>query len=843
MAEFISWFNEIKEGQLELVGGKGLNLGLMTNQKFPVPEGFVITTNAYFSFLDQARLRKKVISIADSINVDDTNNLQEKSKEIRELIKKKEVPGEIQAEILKDYLKLGNSKVGWLSSSELTFVAVRSSASAEDLPEASFAGQQETFLNVKGKEEVINAVKNCWASLFTARAIYYRKKNNFPEDKVGIAVVIQRMVDSDASGVMFTSSPTGDQNKIIVESVFGLGEAIVSGSVTPDNHVLNKQTLNVENKKISSQEWALKRKGKNTEKIMLKEEGKQQKITDQQVQALGAIGKKIESYYKRPQDIEFAFEKGKLYIVQSRAITTLKLQEKKNKEETLKEITANKLLNGLAASPGIASGKVRILLAISQSDKLEAGEILVTKMTNPDWVPLMKKSGGIVTNEGGVTCHAAIVSRELGIPCIVGSTNATTVLKNEQEVTVNGFDGNVYEGRIQLEVEEKLKEFTPLTSKEASDLKKIVKEQAEVIKKTEEESEEETEKKIEEEFIKKRIEEERSRILEEGKEELKVLVQGHTGDSDRKDELALITELLERIAVRVKANVAFPESAKRAAETGADGVGLLRAEHMITASSVHPAHYIRLGQYDELTRVIRVGIENVAKYFPGKPVWYRTFDARTDEFRALKGGELEPDEENPMIGWHGIRRDLDKPMLFKSQVLAIKQLHDKGYTNVGIMLPFITHAEQVRKAKELMREINFDPKENKVDFGIMVETPAAVWSIKELLAEGIDFASFGTNDLTQLTLGVDRNNERIQKWFSELHPSILRSIKYVIRKCNKKGVQTSICGQAGSNPEMVRHLVHFGIKSISANIDAVENIRQVVLEEEKRLILGTIHRD
>ncbi len=302
----------------------------------------------------------------------------------------------------------------------------------------------------------------------------------------------------------------------------------------------------------------------------------------------------------------------------------------------------------------------------------------------------------------------------------------------------------------------------------------------------------------------------------------------------------MLTELLREIAAKVKVNVALPEAAKHAAQTGADGVGLLRAEHMITANGVHPAEYIRRNEMDKLVKAVHDGIETVLKEFKGKPVWYRTFDARTDEYRNLEGGQYEPHEENPMLGWHGIRRDLDQPELLKAQFLAIKQLLEEGYGNIGVMLPFVHDASQVREAKKIAKEVGLKQEKGKLEFGVMIEVPAAALTIEDILKEGIDFISFGTNDLTQLTLGLDRNNERIQKHFNEMHPAVLKQIKMVIDACKKAGVQTSICGQAASNPEMARILVRYGIDSLSANIDAVENIRHVVLSEEKRLILESL---
>jgi pyruvate,water dikinase len=501
------------------------------------------------------------------------------------------------------------------------------------------------------------------------------------------------------------------------------------------------------------------------------------------------------------------------------------------------------VLEGLAASPGIVRGKARVVRNVAQIAKVQKGDILVTQMTSPDWVPTMKKSLGIITDQGGVTCHAAIVSRELGIPCVVGTQKATDILEDGDEVTVNGYEGVVYTGYVEIEkpAEERIQvvKLSDVDEVEMA-IEKGFKERG----KKASGKHEETQAEIEGEELEERSQEERGEIAEKAFGEASEIVKKFGGrkaeempaEEQRKEE-GQIEDLLRKIAPMVKVNVALPDAAEQAAKTGADGVGLLRAEHMITSSGMHPAEFIREGKAEELTAVVREGVRAVASLFRGKPVWYRTFDARTDEYRELKGGEKEPKEDNPMIGWHGIRRDLDTPEMLSAQFAAIRELRDEGLDNVGVMLAFVQSAEEVREAKAIAKQSGLEPGKG-TQFGVMVETPAAVWAIDEILEEGIDFISFGTNDLTQLTLGIDRNNEKIQKQFTELHPAILRSIRHVIRKCRKKNVVTSICGQAGSNPEMVRHLVRFGIDSISANIDAVEKVRGTVLEEEKKLILG-----
>ncbi|MFH0715186.1 MAG: phosphoenolpyruvate synthase [Candidatus Diapherotrites archaeon] len=806
----IVWFRDIQPSDLNLVGGKGLNLGIMYKANFPIPPGFVVSATAYFNFVKSTGIQKKILDTIDFVDVENTEQLQQASQEVRELILSTPMSKELEQEIKRAYLKLGERQLLNLSTVEEDYVAVRSSATAEDLAEASFAGAQETFLNVKGVEEVLSAVKKCWASLFTSRAVYYRKKNKFMTARVGLAAVIQKMVQSDVAGVMFTADPSnGDVGKIVIEGAYGLGEAVVSGALTPDTYTLEKGSLQILDKKIATQSWKFVRGAQGNSKAEVQGKAQSaQKLSDSFIVQFAKIGKQIESQYGKPQDIEWALENGKLYIVQTRAITTMKkVQDAEEKPRA--EEKRESFLQGIAASPGIATGRARVIPSAQDIGKVQEGDILVTKMTNPDWVPAMQKVIAIVTDEGGKTSHAAIVSRELGIPAIVGTEQATKKIVDGEVITVDGFSGKIFKGKVVVE---------PV--------------RVEVVQKGKLEAEE------------KEVE----ILVEEAKAEEKQLeIAAHAPKVEPQTakvfeaQAEKLEELLKIPIVKVKVNVALPEAAEKAAQSGAAGVGLLRAEHMMAESAIHPAQMMRDGKREELKEQLKTGIRKVAIPFVGKPVWYRNLDIRTDEFRNLQGGELEPKEENPMMGWHGIRRSLDEPELLKVEFEAIKELREEGVTNVGVMIPFVQHVNEFKKAKEIAIEVGLKPHED-VPFGIMVETPAAVWTIQDFLEEGIDFVSFGTNDLTQLTLGVDRNNEKLQKLFSELHPAILSQIAFVLFYCKKAGVECSICGQAGSNPEMVKKLVRMGISSISANIDAVEQIKQVVLEEEKKRLMDALNK-
>ncbi|ACS89338.1 MULTISPECIES: phosphoenolpyruvate synthase [Thermococcus] len=775
--KFIKWFEELRKEDVPLVGGKGANLGEMTSAGIPVPPGFCVTAEAYKYFVENVKvedgrtLQEWIMDLISKTNVDDSRQLQENTAKIREKIISMEMPEEIASEIEQAYKKLSQR-----FNMEEVYVAVRSSATAEDLPEASFAGQQETYLDVLGVEDVKEKVKKCWASLWTARATFYRAKQGFDHSKVYLSAVVQKMVNSETSGVMFTANPvTNDRSEIMINAAWGLGEAVVSGAVSPDEYIVEKGTWKIKEKFVAKKEIMIVRNpetGRGTVKVSTAEflgpeYVEKQVLTDDQIIEVAQIGARIEEHYGWPQDIEWAYDKddGKLYIVQSRPVTTLKEEVKTEEAEMTEEMKV--LLKGLGASPGIGAGKVVVIFEADEIDKVKEGDVLVTTMTNPDMVPAMKRASAIVTDEGGRTCHAAIVSRELGIPAVVGTKDATKVLKDGMLITVDGTRGVVYEGIVKSLVEKK----------------------------------------------------------EEEKAAGQVVVAG----------APLVT------ATEVKANVSMPEVAERAAATGADGVGLLRAEHMILGIGAHPVKFIKEGKEEELIERLVEGIRTVATAFYPRRVWYRTLDAPTNEFRELPGGEDEPEERNPMLGWRGIRRGLDQPELLKAEFKAIKRLVDEGYDNLGVMLPLVSHVEQLREAKRLAREVGLEPHKD-VEFGVMVETPSSALIIEDLCKEGLDFISFGTNDLTQYTLAIDRDNERVFKLYDETHPAVLKLIKHVIKVCKKYGVETSICGQAASDPKMAKILVRLGIDSLSANPDAVQLIKQVVAREEQRIMLENARR-
>ena len=754
---YVVKFEDLSKSDIGIAGGKGANLGELTQAGIPVPPGFVVTAQAYEYFMDEAGINGKVMRILEETDINDTKALQAAAEEIKKIIVESPIPEDLVMYIREYYNELCQ-RVG----EDDTDVAIRSSATAEDLPEASFAGQQDTFLHVSGDDEVIEYIRKCWASLFEARAIFYREENNFEHSKVYIAVVVQKMANADKAGVMFTVNPSTGEEIALIEGSWGLGESVVSGDVTPDNYQVDKKNNEIVNVTISDKKvmYTNDENGTSVKVEVPEDKRKERVLSDEELIELTEMGKTVQAHYGEPMDTEWAFEKDMLFLLQARPITTLGDVEAETEDAS--SDLGDVLVRGLGASPGMAAGTVKIVLDIDELDKIKDGDIMVTTMTTPDMVPAMRRASGIVTDEGGVTCHASIISRELGIPCVVGTGDATTTLKENSGVTLDGKKGLVFDGITQT------KEEAPVAAGTV--------------------------------------------------------------------EAAPIITVTE-----VKANVSMPEAAEKAAATGADGVGLLRTEHLMLTSGVHPGKFIADGREDELIDTIADNVQIVADAFYPRPVWYRTLDAPTDEFITLEGGENEPREHNPMLGWRGIRRELDQPEILKCEFKAIKKLHEKGYTNIGIMIPLSQSPEELVKAKALCSEVGFEPHKD-VDFGMMVEIPAAAIMIDEYIKVGIDFVSLGTNDLTQYTLAVDRNNEFVAKHYSEEHPAVMKLIERTIRKCAEAGVKCSICGQAGSVPHIVEKLVEFGISSVSSNTDAIADVRKTVARAEQKIILDAARK-
>jgi len=562
------------------------------------------------------------------------------------------------------------------------------------------------------------------------------------------------MVQSDASGVIFTVEPTtSDRTKITIEAVLGLGETIVSGDVTPDHYVVSKDNLEIIEKEVKRQEWKLVKKeggrGKedNIKVNLTPTEQSRQKITDDDILALARIGKRLEDHYQFPQDIEWAKENRTIFIVQTRPVTTIRKMA-----EARPEITATPILSGSPASPGIASGPVKLVPDPSQIDKVLNGDILVAQMTTPDFVPAMKRAVAIVTDRGGRTAHAAIVSRELGIPCVVGAEKATTTLKDGQVITVDGAGGKVYDGKIEIAVEREV------------------------------------------------------RVRVGIKTRTKLLV-----------------------------NLAQPELVERVAARDVDGIGLLRAEFMIAQIGEHPSFMLSQNRGNEFIDKLAEGLTTFAKAFHPRRVVYRTNDFKTNEYRALKGGEPYEDiEENPMLGYRGASRYITDIDTFKLELAAIKKVREK-YKNLWVMIPFVRTVNELAQTIKIMEEEGLQRSE---DFKIwmMVEVPSNIILLEKFLAVGIDGISIGSNDLTQLTLGIDRDNARLAETFDERDEAVMLSLERAIKVAKSMGVTSSICGQAPSvYPELTERLVEWGITSVSVSPDMIDQTREIIAKVEERL--------
>lgn len=762
--KLVVWFSEVGRTDIPLVGGKGANLGEMSRAGLPVPQGFIVTADAYFAFIKDHKLDSFIEKETKNLDPEDSKKLNVIAEALQKAIKENELPKALQQQIEKAYEEMHEGPV-----------AVRSSATAEDLPDASFAGQQATFLNIEGKKQLIKAIRECWASLFGARAIYYRTVNKFDHMKVGIAVPVQKMVQSEVSGIMFTVDPVSeDTGKIVIDAGLGLGEAIVSGSVTPDHYVVDKEKMEIVSKEIQPQAWMFVRDtdGKNIHKNLTDEQKKNPKLSDEQIIALAKIGAQVEKHYGKPQDTEWAFENGSFFMVQARPVTTL--GEKKANEITPESSSepatdlseAEVLLSGAAASVGLRSGPVKVIHKPSEIDKVLQGDVLVTEMTSPDYVPAMRRASAIVTDTGGRTSHAAIVSRELGIPCVVGTGTATATLKTGQVVTVDGQSGKIYKGKV-------------------------------------------------------------------GSSEVSAAAPTKLTASQ-----ALMT--VPVTATKVYLNLAEPEKAEEYAGLPVDGVGLLRAEFIIAGIGEHPRAMIEAGRSKEYVQKLSQGIATITQAFHPRPVVYRFTDFKTNEYKSLKGGEkFEQPENNPMIGYRGASRYIAEPDEFALEIEAIKQVRDgMDLKNLHVMIPFVRTVEEFRKVRDLMHENNL---RQGPDFKlwIMVEVPSTVLELEEYIKEGIDGVSIGSNDLTQLTLGIDRDSAKLAAEFDERYPAVLNSILHVVRTCRKHHVTCSICGQAPSvYPEITEAMVKAGTTSVSVAPDVAVSTRKLIASVEKKILLA-----
>lgn len=744
-------FKNISKEDVGLVGGKGANLGEMTQAGFPVPPGYVVSSQAYFEFLKGTGLASRIHALLGQLNVEDTKKLDEASRLIQKAIIKTQIPKEIETEIKKAYLELGGGKN--------ILVAIRSSSTGEDVGDATAAGQQTTFLNVQGEKEVLNKVREVWASLFNARAIFYRKNKKLNLEKSGIAVPIQLMVDSTVSGVSFSLDPiSNDKSKIIVESVYGLGEMIVQGAVTPDHFEFDKKTLEVTYYQLGLQDKQMIRvRGGNKIIDVSPAHGAKQKVSEKVLREVAKYTRDLEQHYLRPQDSEWAYDGHKLYIVQTRPVTTAGTVV-----AAPTSINLPIVLRGAPGSPGIASGKVIVIHSAKEISQVEKGDILVTEMTTPDFVPAMKRAVAIVTDKGGRTAHAAIVSRELGIPAIVGTEQATKLLKTGSVYTVNGTLGLVHAGAYS-----KGKVTLPY----------------EPVKRV-------------------------------------PIVIRHP-----------------KTATKVMVNLAEPELAQSVASFNVDGVGLLRAEFMIAQIGVHPRYAIKEGLTRAYIAKLTDGLVTFCRAFGDRPVIYRATDFKSNEYKNLKGGaEFEMAEDNPMLGYRGAFRYIKEPDEFALELEAIKKVRNvHNLKNLHLMIPFVRSPKELAAVKQLITAAGLH-RSTTFKLYMMAEIPTNIIQLEKFAEVGIDGISVGSNDLTQLTLGVDRDSSKVAEEFNELDEAVLWSLEKLGREGRKLGLSVGICGQAPSvYPELCQKLVEWGYSYISVSPDVIGSVRDIVASAESKI--------
>ncbi len=786
--KLVLWFDEICKEDVAVVGGKSASLGEMTSRTgVPVPYGFATTAQAYRSFLRETGVDRKIEEILTTLtDVEDSRQLREISARIRQAIVDATLPLAFEQAIKKAYAELA-TKVGEAEP----FVAVRSSATAEDLPDASFAGQQESYLNVHGADEVVERVKECYASMFTDRAVYYRTKKNYSHTEVALSAVVQMMVFSEASGVMFTLNVvTGEDRNILIEGSWGLGEFIVQGTVTPDNFWVAKDTLDIVDRSVHDKAIRLIRRpgGGVVEQAVPEELRKAPVLSDEQLRELARYAIDIEKHYKTYMDIEWALDERtkKIWIVQARPETIWSQNktkavptEKKEAASVKKEsevahiVERNILVKGLPASPGRVSGIAHVILSPNLIDNFKDGEILVTEMTAPDWVPAMKKAKAIVTDSGGMTCHASIVSRELGIPCVVGTKSrgqsATTTIQTGMQITVDATNGVIYEGLV-------------------SDLIAA------------------------------------PRPAEAGP--------------------GFAVETFPVTGTKVYMNLGDPDLAARYSPLPSDGIGLMREEFIWTTFiHEHPMYLIEMNQPDRVVNVLADAFRKVAQAMAPRPVTLRFSDFKTSEYRDLKGGDkYEPIEPSSLLGWRGASRYYDPKYIeaFRLELRAVKKVREEyGFQNLHVMIPFCRTVEEAAKVTALMAE---EGLRRGPDFKVwlMAEIPSNI-ILADKFNQYVDGYSIGSNDLTMLILGCDRDNDSVANIFDERNLAVKRAIRHLIEVAHKDGKTVSICGQAPSvYPDFTEFLVRSGIDSISVNPDAVKAAKHWVAQIEQRIILEKV---
>ena len=800
--EFTRWFEDLGIQDVPSVGGKNASLGEMIrnlgDKGVNVPSGFAVTAYAYKYMIEKEGVDKKIREILSDLDTHNVNNLAERGQKIRELIRNAPLPPELEEDIRKQYRKM-EERYG-----KNVDVAVRSSATAEDLPDASFAGQQETYLNVKGEDELLEKTRDCFASLFTNRAISYRVDKGFDHFSVYLSVGVQKMVRSDlaSAGVMFSiDTETGFKDAVYITGAYGLGENVVQGAVNPDQFYVFKPTLKkgfkpILEKKLGSKEKRMIYGERGTINQEVNQEDKNKfVINEDELLTLANWACIIEEHYQKPMDIEWAKdgETGELFIVQARPETVHSQKDAAIMKTYVLEEKGSVLAEGEAVGSMIGQGKVNVIHDAKDISKFQKGQVLVTDMTDPDWEPIMKIAGAIVTNRGGRTCHAAIISRELGIPCVIGTGNGTDVISNGSEITVDCSEGvgRIYEGNLKFKIDELKFDNVPQTK------------------------------------------------------------------------------------TQIMMNVGVPEKAFIQGQIPSNGVGLAREEFIINSYiGIHPLALIEYEKLKQMTNenpkiadVIKnidektIGYENKVEFFVDRlargiakiaagfypsDVIVRMSDFKTNEYANLVGGFLyEPEEHNPMIGWRGASRYYDEKFkpAFGLECQALKKARDEmGLTNIKPMIPFCRTPAEGKKVVQIMNEYGLKQGENNLEIYVMCEIPSNV-VVADQFADIFDGFSIGSNDLTQLTLGLDRDSDLVAHIFDERNDAVKRLVKQVIdtAHAHEPRRKVGICGQAPSDfPEFAEFLVECGIDSISLNPDTVIKTRLTIAEAEKRMEKQTL---
>jgi pyruvate,water dikinase len=789
MDPYVKSFDQIGIDSIPQVGGKNASLGELTKIGMPVPQGFALTVEFYREFLNGNGLREYIGDQLAGLDIGNVGRLQRTGKKIRSRILASEFPPNLKEEIRKNYAQLNGGKA--------VAVAVRSSATAEDLPDASFAGQQDTYLNVVGERRVLDSAKKCIASLFTDRAISYRTKRGFNHLDVGLSVGIQRMVNSEAAGVLFTLDPdSGNENVMVIDSSWGLGESVVSGRVIPDKFFIYKKNGEIVATRLGQKETYTKyHSGGTTIAKTPPKKRAQFSLSREQVKAIAELGKKIEEHYGKTMDIEWAVEGDKIYILQARPET---VQSSKGNLEGIYHLKGEGkiIVEGIAVGGKIGQGKPIVMADVSEMKNFQPGQVLVTKETTPAWEPIMERSAAIVTEQGGTTSHAAIVSRELGKPCVVGARRVTQLLNNRKNtitVDCSGGVGRIYEGAVPFEIEN-------------FDLRTLPNTRTKVMM---------------------------NMAVPEG-----ALL--HAKKADGVGLLRIEFVYGSSVGIHPGALLNYktlkksPRKFFRAPPTAKD---LQYLEHAIAEIDVRTRGYDDKPQF--LVEKLREGLAIVAAAVDPKPVIVRFSDFKSNEYAALVGGQIfEKGENNPMLGWRGASRypHKDFAQAFRLECQALKEARELGLHNIIPMIPFVRTVDEAKAVLELMKAEGLERSKDGLQVYMMAEIPSNVFLADEF-AKLFDGFSIGSNDLASLVLGVDRDNSKLAKTtFDERNPAVKMALEQLIKSAHKNGIKIGICGQAPSDyPEIVEFLVKNDIDSISLNQDVIGRMKQVVATEEKKL--------